>query len=871
MTRKARTARTSRSKLGKAMFLSIQDTPAIPSSGLVTQITCNSRTIMQDDIPDAPNPDGYVRELDLPSESDDDLYCDEEDIRANAEEEVEGEYIHERREYLAEAERELGEDDVPHYECERRDISFDQLNRWLDMKTRNHNFTWHEQKIFVKYRSLDARIKITQWNSTCAKSVWIKGPSHYHRWEKIRDRCDINEVIEFDEHTNSITLVHSENLRMPHNHAYGQEVPDTHPRIDRANRRQFGRKQRQQYHASAYFVSLSDHNMWQFLGNEGEGEITFDAFVGCIKPHSSAESALTTVDGSMSSDHDECSSDVDSATDDAPTSSGHSVGRDDADVDWSRTALASEVSKHVLSGKQVKHHQRAEFAKRLVHSYGCKTLIMEVFAGAFILTSLALGLHWPCSQPVDVLIDGIDLTTEKGRKIVDQRIEEDDPFCIIFPFPCGPWNSLTEFNASRFQHVRERVDKTRLEHIPMLKWMVRTAKERVRRGRIALLENPATSRAYSLDFLEDLEGTEDGTLEDVIFEYIIGDQCMLGQHDRETLVPFRGRTKWGTNSPKLKRALGILCDGLHMHQQIMGSNSYGLRSQQKAEWPVTMCRIILGAIVKELKDRTSFYAFPAEVAVEENLEKGPVDHVDEDAADAPTLSGHSKPSGDAPMSSGHTGGIDDGDEPEGQTVGSKLSKAAEREMELLDSLKLVGFPNSEQARREAWMKLPREARASIRRLHISIGHKPRAVMTQIMRGAKADRGLIDAVKWFRCETCDANADSPHRSKVAAPPPYAFNYEVQVDVFFVHDMNGEVFGVLSVICNGTTFHQAAVIMVGHGVPSSDKCYRKFDSMWTRWAGWPRILTSDRGLHNRGAFSRGLLANGVVIRQVQVRDL
>ena len=46
---------------------------------------------------------------------------------------------------------------------------------------------------------------------------------------------------------------------------------------------------------------------------------------------------------------------------------------------------------------------------------------------------------------------------------------------------------------------------------------------------------------------------------------------------------------------------------------------------------------------------------------------------------------------------------------------------------------------------------------------------------------------------------------------------------------------------------------------------DTMSKKFDSMWTRWAGWPRILTSDRGLHNRGAFARGLLANGVVIRQ------
>ena len=178
----------------------------------------------------------------------------------------------------------------------------------------------------------------------------------------------------------------------------------------------------------------------------------------------------------------------------------------------------------------------------------CKVLLMEIFAGAFILTALASSAGWPCSQPIDILHDGIDLTKESGRRQIDARIEEDDPFCIVFPFPCGPWNSFAEFNAARYPHIREKMLQTREEHMPMLRWIASRAKARVKRGRIALLENPATSRAYRLDFLEDLDGLDDGEIADAIFEYVVGDQCMLGQRDRESGKPFRGRTKWGTNS-----------------------------------------------------------------------------------------------------------------------------------------------------------------------------------------------------------------------------------------------------------------------------------------------------------------------------------
>ena len=245
-----------------------------------------------------------------------------------------------------------------------------------------------------------------------------------------------------------------------------------------------------------------------------------------------------------------------------------------------------------------------------------------------------------------------------------------------------------------------------------------------------------------------------------------------------------------------------------------------------------MCRQLFRGIAAELSDRTCARSFPAEAAHEQAEKLGP---------------------------------LDDAEYAERPAIGARLSDPAEKEHTQLDSLRLDGFPEHKQQRREAWLKLPREARGSLKRLHVMIGHKPKAVMVQILRGAEAVSSLIEGTKLFRCEVCDSNADTARKSAVAEPHPYVVNRELLVDVFFNRDMEGSTYGWLSIICNGTAFHLASLVMIGHGQLLSSKCFAKFESVWCRWAGYPKLLASDRGLHNRGAFALGLQANGTILRQ------
>ena len=129
---------------------------------------------------------------------------------------------------------------------------------------------------------------------------------------------------------------------------------------------------------------------------------------------------------------------------------------------------------------------------------------------------------------------------------------------------------------------------------------------------------------------------------------------------------------------------------------------------------------------------------------------------------------------------------DEDEDDDSKPMGPHLDKQAEQESEFLDSLQMSGFPKDEAERRQAWMALPCETRAAIRRLHHISGHKPTSVMLHLLRGARASPELIKAVKNFRCNDCAEIEQDANALKFKMPSTYAFNYNVTLDVFFLKD-------------------------------------------------------------------------------------
>ena len=185
-----------------------------------------------------------------------------------------------------------------------------------------------------------------------------------------------------------------------------------------------------------------------------------------------------------------------------------------------------------------------------------------------------------------------------------------------------------------------------------------------------------------------------------------------------------------------------------------------------------------------------------------------------------------------------------GEDDDTKPMGPNLDKQAEQENEFLDSLQVSGFPKDEAERRQAWMTLPRETRAAIRRPHHISGHKPISVMLHLLEGARTSPELTKTVKNSSCSDCVEIEQDANALKFKMPSTYAFNYNVTLDVFYLKDSDGNTFGFLSIVCAGTTFHAAPLVCEGHGNPPSSKCLSKFQSHWTTWAGWPASLCHHR---------------------------
>ena len=116
---------------------------------------------------------------------------------------------------------------------------------------------------------------------------------------------------------------------------------------------------------------------------------------------------------------------------------------------------------------------------------GCRTLTLEVFCGAVVLTSMFVAAGYPVSQPADELLGNVDLMSESeaGRREIDKQIKMDNPFLIAFAFPCGPWNPFTRLNVARYPRVKEFYEKRCDDCQPMLDWIARATEERVKKAR----------------------------------------------------------------------------------------------------------------------------------------------------------------------------------------------------------------------------------------------------------------------------------------------------------------------------------------------------------------------------------------------------
>ena len=265
-----------------------------------------------------------------------------------------------------------------------------------------------------------------------------------------------------------------------------------------------------------------------------------------------------------------------------------------SEVSKRREAELSESASHVLQqDKRMWLALKREYT--LAEQWATKgfrcTVVFEPFAGSFQLTQTASGAFgWTNSQPMD-LLDGYDLLTPHGERLVFNTLEEHDPYLTVLAFDCRIWTLMTNMNQGvDWQRLRETVGRLTLRRVKKI------CLHRAQRGRFYLVENPAGSAAWVFDgLLKSLLEYGDG-------KYVVADQCAYGLRDRDSGRPIKKPTGFLSNCEHILNRLGRRCVcKWGAHQQLLGGNSGGARSRQAAAYPRPLCLAICKGILDSMR------------------------------------------------------------------------------------------------------------------------------------------------------------------------------------------------------------------------------------------------------------------------------
>ena len=368
---------------------------------------------------------------------------------------------------------------------------------------------------------------------------------------------------------------------------------------------------------------------------------------------------------------------------------------------------------------------------------------------------------------------------------------------MTLAWPCGPWSTWQRMNDP------EEVAERRKEWIPVLRWVKRMVRIQHGQGGYSLLENPwfADSWGEIYPLAQERRMMEPGHE----FDVHRVDLCD-GLRDQENHLPHLKPTGIGTDAPEIRRTLNKRCSGDHEHQPLEGSNAYGKRTEQASKWTTPFCRGVLQGAAKQWEADMSQVAFVVEDQTERVLhETEPFDEVYDKNDLGPGL-------------------------PQGQ-------EAQEQEYQRLEGYEETlreAEPNEEKVRKSEWMKLSREERVSVRRLHHMTSHASRPQMQRMLKYAGALPHIVKGVKFFRCSACEKVMKEKKVPVVRSPNSYTFGEDIGVDVMEVKDAAGDRWHILHVVCLGTTYHTADCIGKAQGVPASSRCLMSLNQQWLSWA-------------------------------------
>ena len=146
--------------------------------------------------------------------------------------------------------------------------------------------------------------------------------------------------------------------------------------------------------------------------------------------------------------------------------------------------------------------------------------------------------------------------------------------------------------------------------------------------------------------------------------------------------------------------------------------------------------------------------------------------------------------------------------------------------------------------------IPAEVRASVARLHINAGHPSKQELTRLLNthGAISSQTL-SCVEHLVCGSCKRTTNPQHPRPSAVPVLTGqFGERIQIDRFWIRDLQGVNHCFLGVVDMATTYQQA-VRLEANG---SEYVYSILSKMWLQPFGHPLVVEADDDRNFGGYF-------------------
>ena len=224
-----------------------------------------------------------------------------------------------------------------------------------------------------------------------------------------------------------------------------------------------------------------------------------------------------------------------------------------------------------------------------ITKYDSKIDLLELFSGAARLTDTAYKFNLNAIQPFD-LREGIDLSTEGGRKLATHVVKTHKPLLLHVAWPCTVW---TLFNENmNYSHRPQELEALREDAREMLKFTASLCKEQQAEGRLFLGESVLKSRLWDEESIQDLWHLPD----------VDSTTCDAGAYGAESVdgFPIVKPHRWIGNG---KFILGRLNQKMTPEQKVFAKPIQGKDTAKSGEYCQGLVNAILQGLLQEARSR----------------------------------------------------------------------------------------------------------------------------------------------------------------------------------------------------------------------------------------------------------------------------